>query len=476
MYHGILLAAYCAYMGHAHRLHFSEEDRALSRVEDEQGASNRHAGLATEHKSNKALSELLLAFGPAKSPRLNLRPASSALAAKRRKSGNIGVMQLLDQREKAKTKETFDLFDLDGNGSISALELRLAMTKFGEKLTDEEVDEMIREADINGDGQIDYEEFQEALRRGAAWVVVGDLSIKSDTDAQANEMDEAALLLNPASFRPTRGPDGRLQPELILPGDTLETTTLMKTLTLVSTLEMLGIIAWGLLCSGNPSWPLLSVVMGILAGELFSGTFHWATDNYGSIKTPIVGFACAAFQGHHLAPWTISHRSFFNNVHKIAGALIPLMTLGLLLLPPSGAVFLAVMLYCQLLAQEFHRWTHIPPKQLPAWQRQLQNAQLALPFKEHLAHHRPPFDKHYCILTGQLNPILDSEPVLLWRRLEALVYELNGQEPHSWEDERVKRLALETWSKDKVLRPVTSLLKQAHGKLRQEEDAIKTKN
>ena len=33
------------------------------------------------------------------------------------------------------------------------------MTNLGDKLNDEEVDEMIREADIDGDGQVNYEEF-----------------------------------------------------------------------------------------------------------------------------------------------------------------------------------------------------------------------------------------------------------------------------------------------------------------------------
>ena len=60
-------------------------------------------------------------------------------------------------KEELEIKEAFRLFDQDGNGFISATELRTVMTNLGEKITDEEVDEMIREADIDGDGQVDFE-------------------------------------------------------------------------------------------------------------------------------------------------------------------------------------------------------------------------------------------------------------------------------------------------------------------------------
>lgn len=108
--------------------------------------------------------------------------------------------KMRDTDSEEEIKEAFKVFDKDGNGYISAAELRHVMTNLGqylfflsrssvrekrvrlswertrrsvgrlvkltmfafvrfvgEKLSDTEVDEMIREADVDGDGQINYE-------------------------------------------------------------------------------------------------------------------------------------------------------------------------------------------------------------------------------------------------------------------------------------------------------------------------------
>ncbi|KAL7412519.1 hypothetical protein BDY24DRAFT_341722, partial [Mrakia frigida] len=67
--------------------------------------------------------------------------------------------KMRDVDSEEEIKEAFKVFDKDGNGFISAAELRHVMTNLGEKLTQSEVDEMIREADVDGDGQINYAEF-----------------------------------------------------------------------------------------------------------------------------------------------------------------------------------------------------------------------------------------------------------------------------------------------------------------------------
>ncbi|XP_002138729.1 calmodulin-A-like [Drosophila pseudoobscura] len=58
----------------------------------------------------------------------------------------------------------FKIFDRDGNGYISTLELKTTMMMLGEKVTDEEVREIMAEIDQDHDGRISYAEFLSAMR------------------------------------------------------------------------------------------------------------------------------------------------------------------------------------------------------------------------------------------------------------------------------------------------------------------------
>ena len=60
----------------------------------------------------------------------------------------------------------FRVFDKEGNGLISSAELKHIMMTIGDKMTEEEADEMVNEADIDEDGMINYEEFVRMMMAG----------------------------------------------------------------------------------------------------------------------------------------------------------------------------------------------------------------------------------------------------------------------------------------------------------------------
>ena len=64
-----------------------------------------------------------------------------------------------DEDSEEEIREAFRVFDKDGNGVISPAELRHVLGNIGEKLTDDEIDEIMRDADEDGDELINYEEF-----------------------------------------------------------------------------------------------------------------------------------------------------------------------------------------------------------------------------------------------------------------------------------------------------------------------------
>ncbi|CAF1991292.1 unnamed protein product [Rotaria magnacalcarata] len=60
-------------------------------------------------------------------------------------------------------KDAFNLFDQNNDGYIETKDLREIMTNLGEKITDEDIDEMMREADIDKDFKVNFYEFQRIM-------------------------------------------------------------------------------------------------------------------------------------------------------------------------------------------------------------------------------------------------------------------------------------------------------------------------
>lgn len=170
-----------------------------------------------------------------------------------------------------------------------------------------------------------------------------------------------------------------------------------------------------------------TIALSIVVGDFGTGVFHWATDNYGSIKTPVFGSVCAAFQGHHVTPWTITFRSFANNVYKICYGTIPaLLLVAALPMEPLSKVFFTLFINWWMISQELHKFSHM--RSTPKNIKKLQDMGIILSKKEHGLHHNSPFEGHYCILTGVCNSFLDNSK--FFRHLENIVFKLTGNEEY----------------------------------------------
>lgn len=56
-------------------------------------------------------------------------------------------------------REVFEMFDKNGDGYISVTELRHMMAEYGTFLNQQEAEQIVQKADVDGDGQLNFEEF-----------------------------------------------------------------------------------------------------------------------------------------------------------------------------------------------------------------------------------------------------------------------------------------------------------------------------
>ncbi|KAH7649172.1 centrin [Cryptosporidium bovis] len=73
--------------------------------------------------------------------------------------------KILQRDPREEIIKAFKLFDDDGTGKISFKNLKRVAKELGENISDEEIQEMIDEADRDGDGEINQEEFIRIMRK-----------------------------------------------------------------------------------------------------------------------------------------------------------------------------------------------------------------------------------------------------------------------------------------------------------------------
>ena len=176
---------------------------------------------------------------------------------------------------------------------------------------------------------------------------------------------------------------------------------------------------------------LAQVIACVLIADFLTGFFHWFEDTYGLPSWPIIGKAVIeANIEHHRDPSLIGRMGTFisRNTQPVIMGILTLAIFGIF-----GIFCWQIILVSFLAAMgnEVHTWNH---RRNNHWIiESLQRSGLIQSRHQHNLHHKPPYDKYYCTLTGITNEILEA--LKFWRRLEWAI-SLVGIQPKRQSPER----------------------------------------
>ena len=75
------------------------------------------------------------------------------------------LSQMESSNDESEMIEMFKILDRDSNGIITAKEIKYVMNGLGEHLSNTDAEAMIAEADMGGDGMINFGEFALMMKR-----------------------------------------------------------------------------------------------------------------------------------------------------------------------------------------------------------------------------------------------------------------------------------------------------------------------
>jgi len=154
---------------------------------------------------------------------------------------------------------------------------------------------------------------------------------------------------------------------------------------------------------------LTAVPLGWIASDLLSGFLHYSFDTLGSVETPVIGRAfIRPFREHHADPQAMTRHDFVETHGASCLAALPLLAVACF---SSFPVLVEAVIFFTaigaLATNQCHKWAHMEEGATPSFVRMLQRWKLVLPREHHRRHHTPPFDSHFCMSCGWLNPFLN---------------------------------------------------------------------
>ncbi len=157
------------------------------------------------------------------------------------------------------------------------------------------------------------------------------------------------------------------------------------------------------------AWAILvMVVFCYFLTDLISGMLHIILDNPRSLDVAVIKPLAQGFQSHHEDPSGIYKMPLYKHLYVIH---MPLTIFFVFALPVhSSLVYVAwvAMVVMLHLMQMSHRWAHMRAGALHPLSRGLQRARLLVGRSEHLEHHRPPYERNFCIMSGMFNRPLNG--------------------------------------------------------------------